>query len=349
MTLTELAAPTLRPQAEQIADYTAYLPERHTAPQSWYASVADARLHWYDLIAGFPERLDIHDPIGRYQRRMQFELEAMASRHHLFFALTRPQVRFDPAAAIQWGFFSLKLTLPLLVGQAKKRDSITFELTVPFAATLKKPTVKLTANFVTLNWGGLVEAYSVHDILQAHAPDKVPCEVVYVGQTHDPEAQLARAQLPALQKLHAKHKEDFDTLLLVQQFDVKVNCASGDPAELPHNAHPRAAAVLQGERMDLLEAALIRHFEGTAAETRRQAERQARRERVTAVQQANNLVQFTLDLEWPEMGAYDTIGSALAAAAPRHLLSCFVADDDVVVSRMTPPAPAGGAKVKRQV
>lgn len=175
MTLPELAAQTLQPQAEQMADYTAYIPERHTAPQSWYASVADARIHWYDLIAGFPERLDIHDPVGRYQRRMQFELDAVASRHHLFFALTCPPVRFDAAGTVHWGFFSLKLTLPLLVGQEQKRDSITFELTVPFAATLKKPLVQLTAKYVTLNWGGLVETFSVHDILLAHAPDKVPC------------------------------------------------------------------------------------------------------------------------------------------------------------------------------
>lgn len=345
MTLPELAAQTLQPQAEQMADYTAYIPERHTAPQSWYASVADARIHWYDLIAGFPERLDIHDPVGRYQRRMQFELDAVASRHHLFFALTCPPVRFDAAGTVHWGFFSLKLTLPLLVGQEQKRDSITFELTVPFAATLKKPLVQLTAKYVTLNWGGLVETFSVHDILLAHAPDKVPCQVVYVGQTHDPEAQLSRAHLPALQKLHARHKEDLDTLLLVQQLDVKVNCASGDPAELPHNAHPRAAAVLQGERMDLLEAALVRYFEGTAPLSRKEDERQLRRERVTAVQEANNLVQFTIDLQWPELGAYDKIGSGQVAAATRHLLSCFVADGDVIVSRMTPPEPAKGARV----
>jgi len=345
MTLPELAAQTLQPQAEQMADYTAYIPERHTAPQSWYASVADARIHWYDLIAGFPERLDIHDPIGRYQRRMQFELDAVASRHHLFFALTRPPVRFDAAGTVHWGFFSLKLTLPLLVGQEKKRDSISFELTVPFAATLKKPMVVLTPNYVTLNWGGLVETFSIHDILLAHAPDKVPCQVVYVGQTHDPEAQLSRAHLPALQKLHARHKEDLDTLLLVQQLDVKVNCASGDPAELPHNAHPRAAAVLQGERMDLLEAALIRYFEGATPLPRKEDERQLRRERVTAVQEANNLVQFTIDLQWPELGAYDRIGSGQVTAATRHLLSCFVADGEVIVSRMTPPEPAKGAKV----
>jgi len=345
MTLPELAAQTLQPPAEQMADYTAYIPERHTAPQSWYASVADARIHWYDLIAGFPERLDIHDPVGRYQRRMQFELDAVASRHHLFFALTRPPVRFDAAGTVHWGFFSLKLTLPLLVGQEKKRDSITFELTVPFAATLKKPLVQLTPNYVTLNWGGLVETFSVHDILLAHAPDKVPCQVVYVGQTHDPEAQLSRAHLPALQKLHARHKEDLDTLLLVQRLDVRVNCASGDPAELPHNAHPRAAAVLQGERMDLLEAALVRYFAGTAPLPRKEDERQLRRERVTAVQEANNLVQFTIDLQWPELGAYDKIGSGQVAAATRHLLSCFVADGEVIVSRMTPPEPAKGARV----
>ncbi|MET0323497.1 MAG: hypothetical protein ABW069_22495 [Duganella sp.] len=351
MTLSELAAQTLQPLtekldhlAEQMDDLDAYLPEAAVAPQSWYATVADAKFHWYDLIAGFPGRPDIHDPIGRYQRRMQFELEAVAEKHHIFFALTCPPVRFDADAAVHWGFFSLKLTLPLLMGVAQARDSITIELKPPFAATLKKPRVTLTPNFVTLNWGGLVEAFSVHDIVQTHAPDKAPCRVVYVGQTRDPDALLARARLPALQKLHARHKEDVDTLLLVQQLDVRVTCADGDPADLPRNAHPRAAAVLQAARMDMLEAALIRHFEGATSPVRKLEERQQRSERLVAVQQAHQLVQFTIDLQWPDAGSYDKIGSEHVAAATRHLLSCFVADGAVIVSRMPLPAPPKGVK-----
>lgn len=344
MTLPELAAQTPQPRSEQMAAYTAHLPEQAVAPQSWYVSVADAKIHWYDLIAGFPGRPDIHDPIGRYQRRMQFDLEAMASRHHLFFALTRPPVRFDAASSVHWGFFSLKLTLPLLVGLEQTRDQITIELKPPFAATLKKPRVSLTPNFVTLNWGGLVEAFSIHDILQTYAPDKVPSQVCYVGQTRDPEAQLSHARLPALQKLHAKHKEDLDTLLLVQQLDVRVTSAAGDPAELPKYAHPSAAAVLQNERMDVLEAALIRYFEGATPTFRKRDERQLRAARVTTVQEANNLVQFTIDLQWPEVGSYDKIGSDLVAAHTRHLLSCFVADGEVIVSNMPPPAPPTGVK-----
>ena len=122
-------------------------PPHTAAPQSWVATVTDAKFHWYDLIAGFPERPDIHDPIGRYQRRMQFELEAVAERHHLFYAVTRPRVRFDANGSISWAFFSLKLTLPLLMGLDEIKETLTFEPTVPFAATLKKPIVTLTPNF----------------------------------------------------------------------------------------------------------------------------------------------------------------------------------------------------------
>jgi len=342
MTLPEPAAQPPQPRPEQMAD-TTHLPRTAVAPQSWYASVADAKLHWYDLIAGFPARPDLHDPIGRYQRRMQFELEAVAAKHHLLLVLTRPPVRFDAASAVHWGFFFLKLTLPLLVGLEARRDSITFEVKPPFAATLKKPLVHLTPNFVTLNWGGLAETFSIHDILQAHAPDKVPCRVCHVSQTRDPQALLSRAQLPALQKLHARHQQELDTLLLVQQLDVQATSASGDPAAWPKYAHPSAAAVLQSERTDMLEAALIRYFEGATPAARKPDERQLRAARVAAVQEANNLVQFTIDLQWPELGSYDKIGSDHVAAHTRHLLSCFVAHGEVIVSTMPPPAPATGA------
>lgn len=336
----EQAAPTPRPYPEQFAGFAAHAPEHTSAPQRWMVTVADARYHWYDLIAGFPERPDIHDPIGRYQRRTQFELEAVAEKHHMFFAVTRPRVRFDAAGSVQWGFFSLKLTLPLLVGAAQTRDSLTIELKVPFAATLKKPTVTLTPTFVTLNWGGLVEALSIHDILQTY-PNHLaaPGRVMLVGQTRDPDARLAKARLPALQKLHAQLDDDLDTLLLVHSMDVQVVCADGDAADLPANAAPEAAEALRAERMDIVEAALIRYFEGARVQSLER--RKLAAARLTEVRDANSLVQFTIDVALPEAGNYDLLGSEQVAAAPRHLMSCFIADGEAKVSALpVPPAAA---------
>ncbi|USX25606.1 hypothetical protein NHH73_23975 [Oxalobacteraceae bacterium OTU3CINTB1] len=341
----EQAAPYPQPYPEQFADFDVHqLPEHTNAPQSWMVTVADARYHWYDLIAGFPERPDIRDPVGRYQRRMQFELEAVAEKHHLFFAVTRPRVRFDTAAAVQWGFFSLKLTLPLLVGGGQAKDSLTIELTVPFAATLKKPTVTMTPTFVTLNWGGLIEAFSIHDILQTYPNHlSAPSRVFHVGQTRDPDARLSRARLPALQKLHAQLGDDVDTLLLVQSMNVHVICDEGDAADLPCNADPRAAEALRAERMDIVEAALIRHFEAAGARGLTLAQRKLGCERLAEVQQMNNLVQFTIDLELPEVGNYDKLCSDQVAPAPSHLLSCFIADGEARVAAMPVP-PANGKR-----
>jgi len=343
MLIPAQAAQYPQPYPERFAGFDAGLPEHTVAPQSWMVTVSDARYHWYDLIAGFPERPDIHDPVGRYQRRMQFELEAVADKHHLFLAVTRPRVRFNTGVAVQWGFFSLKLTLPLLVGAAQAKDSLTIELTVPFAATLKKPAVTLTSTFVTLNWGGLIEAFSIHDILQTY-PNHLsgPCRVIHVGQTRDADARLSRAKLPALQKLHAQLGDDVDTLLLVQRMNVHVICADGDAAELPHNAEPHAAEALRAERMDVVEAALIRHFEDGGARGLTLEQRKLGRARLAEVQQANNLVQFTIDLELPEAGNYGTLCSDKVAPAPSHLLSCFIADGEAQVAALpVPPAAAG--------
>ena len=340
----EQAATYPQPYPEQFADFNPDLPQHTTAPQSWMVTVADARYHWYDLIAGFPERPDIRDPVGRYQRRMQFELEAVAEKHHLFFAVTRPRVRFDTAVAVQWGFFSLKLTLPLLVGGEQAKDSLTIELTIPFAATLKKPTVTMTPTFVTFNWGGLIEAFSIHDILQTY-PNHLaaPCRVIHVGQTRDADARLSRARLPALQKLHAQLGDDCDTLLLVQSMNVHVICDEGDAADLPCNAESRAAEALRAERMDIIEAALIRHFEDAGARGLTLEQRKLGRARLAEVQQANNLVQLTIDLELPEAGNYDKLCSDKVAPAPSHLLSCFIADGEAKVSAL-PVAAAAAVK-----
>lgn len=339
----ELTAQTPQPHAATSPP----LPQRTSAPQSWMVRVADAKYYWYDLLAGFAEKPDFRDPVGRYMRRMQFELDATAEQRHLFFAIARPRVRFDVTGAVQWGFFSLKLTLPLLLGAERVKDHVTVELKVPFAATMKKPTVILTENFISLNWGGLVEVLSVHDLLQTHSPaNKQPCKVAYVGQTRDPDGRLGKGRLPAMHKVRAQFGEDYDTLLLVAGVEVEVSCAEGDPATQPLNAHPQEAEALLSERIDVIEAALIRYFEGSSNPRIHNAEEcRLRRERLGAVQEANHLVQYTIDLALPkEIGSYNQLGSDFAGAAGRHLLSCFIADGQAHVSAMPLPAVAKGGK-----
>jgi hypothetical protein len=345
MNTPEMTAQALQSCSDPLALMADVHAEHTASPQSWMVTVADAKYHWYDLIAGFGEKPDIRDPVGRYLRRMQFELEAVAEKRHLFFAVTRPKVRFDVTGAVQWGFFSLKLTLPLLMGVEQTKENLTIELDVPFAATIKKPSVTLTENFITLNWGGLVEALSIHDILQNYAHTlKLPSKVVYVGQTRDGEGRLARGRLPAMSRLRAQFGLDYDILLLVQRMDIEVSSADGDPADLPHNEHPLAAEALQAERMDVIESALVRYFEGGNTRSRNTEERQARSERLTEVQASNHLSQFTIDLELQECGYYNKLCSEFVSAAPRHILSCFIADGQAEVAVMPVPQPLKGAK-----
>lgn len=321
------------------------LPQRGAAPQSWMVRVTDARYHWYDLFASFAERPDIRDPIGRYMRRMQFELEATAHQRHLFLAVSRPRVRFDLTGVVQWGFFSLKLTLPLLLGAEQARDSITVELKAPFAATMKKPTVILTEQFVSFNWGGHIEVYSVHDLLQTYGHARtLPSKVHYVGQTRDADGCLVKGRLPALRKLRAQLGMDYDTLILVLGVEVEVKCADGDPAAQRRNAHPLAAEALQAERAELIEAALIRYFEGSTPRLRPLDERKARATRLAQVRDANQLVQYTLDLELPEAGYYDQLCSEFVTAERRHLLSCYIADGQAQVAAMPLPAASKTGK-----
>lgn len=346
MTFPGMVAENPQPYTDAMAALPGVPSDHITAlPQSWQVSIADAKYHWYDLIAGFPEAPDIRDPVGRYVRRMQFELEAAAESRLLFFAVTRPRVRFDTTGTVQWGFFSLKLTLPLLIGpeQSQMKENITLELKVPFAATLKKPTVTLKEHFITLNWGGLIEAFSVHDVLQNYGNVlRIPSRVIYVGQTRDEAHRLSKGRLPAVQKLHQQSSGDVDTLLLVMRLDVQADSHAGDPTELEANQHPLAADALQRDRMDIIEAALMRYFEGEAPRHRNQEERTQRRERLAEAQATTNLAALTIDLQVPEAGNYVTINSEQRAAAPHHRLSCDIINGEARVAALPlPPAKSG--------
>jgi hypothetical protein len=215
---------------------------------------------------------------------MQFDLEATSEKRLIYFAVNRPRVRFDPSRSTSWGFFSLKLTVPLLVGAEEKKESLTIELTVPFAATLKKPSVALTDRFLTLNWGGLVEALSIHDLLQQYENNlNYKSEVQYVGQTKDPLGRLARARLLPVQRVHQKFSEDNDMLLLIQRFNVEVLSEEGDPADLEVNQNPVATDMLLKDRIDVIECALIRYFEGPEMHGRSDKEADVRKQRLREV------------------------------------------------------------------
>ncbi len=332
----EPAAPP--PQPQLVAIDAPVLPPS-AVPQTWAVSVADAKYHWYDLIAGFPQAPDIRDPIGRYQRRMQFDLEAAAAKRMLYFVVTRPRVRFDTSRSVQWGFFSLKLTLPLLVGMGEMRENLTIELEVPFAATMKKPSVTLSEKFVTLNWGGLVEALSIHDVLQNYENGlKIPSKVLYVGLTWDPAARLSKGRLTEIQRLHQQHSEHHDTLILIQQIAVAASSELGDPAQWPAYQFEAAADALEAERIEAVAAALSRYFEGPNPRTRNHEEKSLRNTRLRAIQASQQVTQMRLDVQWPQTGNYRYLVSDHASSAQRHLLHCAIVDGEAIVTPSELPA-----------
>lgn len=329
----------LAPPPEPLDDLLPLLPQRSSGPQTWRVTVSDTKYHWYDLFAGFPERPDIRDPVGRQLRRMQFDLEATMEKRLIYFVINRPIVRFDTERSVSWGFFSLKLTVPILVGTEGKRATVQMELEVPFAATLKKPVVTMTDRFITLNWGGLVEALSIHEVLQRYDHNlKIPSKVQYVGQTRDPAGRLARARLTAVQRIHQNNSEHNDLLLLVQRLQVEVLCEDGDPGEKPVNQNAVAADMLLKDRIDAIECALIRYFEGPIMQGRSSREVEVRRERLREVESANHLDGVRIDLRIADDNPYNELYSAVVPASRAHIIDCTIRDG-VVQAVAVPPAP----------
>ena len=309
-------------------------------PQRWQVRIMDGKFHWYDLLAGFPDKPDFREPIGRYLRRMQFDLEAANERPLLYCVVSRPRMRYDPSRATQWGFFSLKLTVPLLSGATATRDSVTVDLKAPFGATVKKPSVILTENFLSLNWGGVIEVLSVHDLLMQYVHDrKIASQVIHVGQTLDPEGRLAKGRLPVVQRLRQQHSEHSDTLVLVLQPEITATSPDGDPADLPENQLPDTAAALARIRMDVVEAALICYFEGPTPAGRYGEEKERRRNRLQEVQQAWELETLEVGVELEEGGSYRYLASEHVAVARRHLFRCKLADGSASVAKL--PLPPG--------
>jgi len=302
------------------------LPPRSSAPQRWDASVAESRFYWYDLLVNDPQVPDFRDPIGRYQRRMQFALDATMEKRLLYFVITRPRIRFDSKKGTSWGFFGLKLSVPLLVGTENRKESITLELEVPFEATFKKPIVTLHDKYLTLNWGALTECHSIHDLLEKFPNElKFESTVQYVGQTRDPQARLAKGRNQAVNRIVEENERAFDTFLLVKRMDVAVQTTDVDmTAEASARSH-----------VELMEAALIRYFEGDKPAHRGIIDQNNRRDRVAMLVDTYQLVGMSIDLGFKEADSFHDLKSIVVPVSRRHLLDCtFGPGGEIRITRL---------------
>ncbi|QBE62619.1 hypothetical protein [Pseudoduganella lutea] len=298
---------------------------RSSAPQVWTATVAETKFYWYDLLVEGSPLPDFRDPVGRYLRRMQFAIDGTMEKRLLYFLVARPRVRFDLQRSVSWGFFSLKLTIPVLIGPEERKSSITIELDVPFEATYKKPVVQVQDKFLLLNWGALVETFSIHDLIQRFDTGLAfPSTVLYVGQTHDPAGKLAKGQHSPVNRARNAGMLDSDMFLLIQRFDVAVDTTAIDLSE---EASLRT-------HVDMLEGALIGYFEDPASRLRNEIERGNRRDHLAELHHTYFLQKLTVDLGFQGADAFHELESTQAGRSRRHLFDCTFDAGRPVIRRL---------------
>jgi hypothetical protein len=301
------------------------LTPRSNAPQVWTASVAETKFYWYDLLVSGGELPDFRDPVGRYLRRMQFALDGTMEKRLLYFLVARPRVRIDTARNVSWGFFSLKLTVPVLIGPEERKGSITMDLEVPFDATYKKPLVQLQDKFLLLNWGSMMETLSVHDLIQRYDTNlEFPSTVLYVGQTRDPEGKIAKGTCSIVNRVRNRVMLDNDTFLLVQRYDVKVDTAARD----------MSAEASERSQAEMIEAALIAYFEGPTPPLRNEIERGTRREHIADLRDTYYLEKLTVDLGFQGADSFYDLTSEHAPKSRRHLFECVFEEGTPAITRL---------------
>jgi hypothetical protein len=306
---------------ELIADAAA----QSLTPQSWDVTVSESKFYWYDLLTDFPPVPDFRDPMGRYLRRMQFAVEATMEKRLMFMLVSRPRLRFDTSKATSWGFFGLKLSIPMLVGADQKRDSVSIELKVPEDATLKKPTVQVFERFLTLNWGSLIETYSVHDLLQNFkTKHDFPSKVQYIGQTRDPAARLLKGRHSGVNRACDNSGPDNDNFLLIQRIEFRhegVPTGARDGSEEGND-------LLLRDQMDLLECVLIKYFEKEDEKMRSVREVTARQARIRSLQQAHMVQRLQVDLGLEAPDAFQNLYSDRVKVTERHLFESTFSDGE---------------------
>jgi len=299
------------------------LPPRSSAPQRWDATVAEAKYYWYDLLVNDPQVPDFRDPIGRYQRRMQFAIDGTMEKRLLFFLVARERLRFDVKKATSWGFFSLKLSVPLLIGKDERKHTISIELKPPFEATFKKPLIQMQDKYLSLNWGSITEVYSVHDLIQQFDTDlDFPSKILMVGQTRDPAAKLAKGRHLHVNRLCEEVEADHDCFLLIKRMNVAVDTVAIE-------AHEEASA---RTHIDVLESALIRYFEGEKPRGHSTIEQSTREERLRELVETYQLEKLTIDLGFKDADRFHDLASAHTAQSRRHLMDCKFPDGAVAIT-----------------
>lgn len=299
-------------------------------PQSWDVTATESKFYWYDLITDFPPAPDFRDPLGRYLRRMQFAIEGTMDKRLIYLLVSRPRLRFDTKRTTSWGFFSLKLTIPLLVGPDQVKESIAIDLKTPEDATLKKPTVQMFDKFITLNWGSLIETYSVHDLLQNFEVKlSFPTKVHYVGQTHDPAGRLLKGRLSSINRICDRNQPDYDNFLLVTRMNINT-LGARHPAD---DGTEAAQEHIQKERMDIMECVLIKYFEDASLKVRSPREQLARQTRLRNLQNSHKLVALRVNFGMDEPHPFDKIFSEKVPELQKHVFECTLNQGETAFHR----------------
>jgi len=105
-----------------------------------------------------------------------------------------------------------------------------------------------------------------------------------------------------------------------------------------------AADMLNKDRIDVIECALIRYFEGPEMHGRTDKEAVIRKQRVAEVQAVNNLVEFRIDLRLDDAGKYDDLFSKHVGVSRNHIIDCRIGDGEVFVTPVAAPALKAKAK-----
>jgi len=298
---------------------------RSNAPQSWKATLAESNFYWYDLLVHDPHVPDFRDPIGRYQRRMQFALDATMEKHLLYYVVARARLRYDVKKGTSWGFFGLKLSVPVLISKNERKHSFIIELTPPFEATFKKPLVQLNDKYLSLNWGSLTQVFSVHDLIEQFDTGlSFPSKVLMVGQTRDPAAKLAKCCHLAVNRVCKEVEAECDCFLLIQRMNVKVETTATDMSE----------EASQRTHLDVLEAVLIHYFEGETPHRRGVIEQSTRSERLSTLVDTYQLENLIIDLGFKNANDFHDLVSEYAAKSRRHLLDCTFGDGNISIAKL---------------
>lgn len=308
------------------------------AQKQWYVELIQSYMYWYDLMVNEPDGMDTRKYIPEMLKALKQQVEENLDKRFIYFIVSRKKIRFSRKKKPKYSLISGKLKIYLEVGKNSEPRCVQISPRDPNTGRPIKPRVETTERFITFfDANGNRQSFPIHDFFAAcDVSLGFTSEIHYVGFTKNPHKRPIDGSHAGLSEVLYKLSDgDSDIFIYYNLFKITTQASGGRGMQfLVSNAMiDEVSADKEGA---LLEKCLIMYFGADIQKRNKPSEEGELKNSLISLAKDNKIEFVTVHFEMEDPNEYFCFGSSKISAKHKHVFSCQIYNNDLVMKEGSP-------------